>query len=120
MGSTPLDIARSNLAKSGQISRNAPCPCGSKKRYKRYTVVFFIYKTNVTFYVLELFSNLFYSYIIWQARYILLVYRIDYHIGFSLHSSPDSLMKNNAYYSFKFFYTIIICKFCELQLFSCL
>lgn len=35
MGSTPLDLARSNLAKSGQISRNAPCPCGSKKRYKR-------------------------------------------------------------------------------------
>ncbi|GFP80659.1 hypothetical protein PHJA_000209200 [Phtheirospermum japonicum] len=36
MGSSPLDIARSNLAKSGQISRNAPCPCGSKKLYKRY------------------------------------------------------------------------------------
>ncbi|XP_030460703.1 OVARIAN TUMOR DOMAIN-containing deubiquitinating enzyme 7 [Syzygium oleosum] len=35
MGSTPLDLARSNLAKSGQISRNAMCPCGSKKRYKR-------------------------------------------------------------------------------------
>ncbi|KAL6970681.1 hypothetical protein U1Q18_030374 [Sarracenia purpurea var. burkii] len=35
MGSTPLDVARSNLAKSGQISRNAPCPCGSKKLYKR-------------------------------------------------------------------------------------
>ncbi|XP_057961280.1 uncharacterized protein LOC131153171 [Malania oleifera] len=35
MGSTPLDLARSNLAKSGQISRNAFCPCGSKKRYKR-------------------------------------------------------------------------------------
>ncbi|GKV40404.1 hypothetical protein SLEP1_g48056 [Rubroshorea leprosula] len=35
MGSTPLDLARSNLAKSGQISRNAPCPCGSQKRYKR-------------------------------------------------------------------------------------
>eukprot|EP00268_Persea_americana_P059079 TRINITY_DN7214_c0_g2_i1.p1 TRINITY_DN7214_c0_g2~~TRINITY_DN7214_c0_g2_i1.p1 ORF type:complete len:147 (+),score=37.72 TRINITY_DN7214_c0_g2_i1:151-591(+) len=34
MGSTPLDLARSNLAKSGQISRNAPCPCGSKKKYK--------------------------------------------------------------------------------------
>lgn len=31
-----MDIARSNLAKSGQISRNAFCPCGSKKRYKRY------------------------------------------------------------------------------------
>ncbi|XP_047068150.1 uncharacterized protein LOC124676113 isoform X1 [Lolium rigidum] len=35
MGNTPLDIGRSNLAKSGQISRNALCPCGSKKRYKR-------------------------------------------------------------------------------------
>lgn len=35
MGSTPLDYAQSNLAKSGQISRNALCPCGSKKRYKR-------------------------------------------------------------------------------------
>ncbi|ESW19118.1 hypothetical protein PHAVU_006G097900 [Phaseolus vulgaris] len=35
VGSTPLDLARSNLAKAGQISRNAPCPCGSKKRYKR-------------------------------------------------------------------------------------
>ncbi|CAA0816754.1 Unknown protein [Striga hermonthica] len=35
MGSSPLDVARSNLAKSGQISRNAPCPCGSKKLYKR-------------------------------------------------------------------------------------
>ncbi|CAM8926047.1 unnamed protein product [Rhodiola kirilowii] len=35
MGSSPLDLARSNMAKSGQISRNAPCPCGSKKRYKR-------------------------------------------------------------------------------------
>ncbi|GAB4835960.1 hypothetical protein Ancab_000879 [Ancistrocladus abbreviatus] len=35
MGSTPLDLARSNLAKSGRISRNALCPCGSKKRYKR-------------------------------------------------------------------------------------
>lgn len=38
MGSTPLDLARSNLAKSGQISRNALCPCGSKKRYKRYSL----------------------------------------------------------------------------------
>ncbi|KAF3454368.1 hypothetical protein FNV43_RR04815 [Rhamnella rubrinervis] len=36
MGSSPLDLARSNLAKSGQISRNALCPCGSKKRYKWY------------------------------------------------------------------------------------
>ncbi|KAM7508456.1 hypothetical protein LguiA_018909 [Lonicera macranthoides] len=35
MGSTPMDLARSNLAKSGQISRNAFCPCGSKKRYKK-------------------------------------------------------------------------------------
>ncbi|PUZ61040.1 hypothetical protein GQ55_4G238100 [Panicum hallii var. hallii] len=34
MGSTPMDVAQSNLAKSGQISRNALCPCGSKKRYK--------------------------------------------------------------------------------------
>ncbi|KAH6762569.1 SEC-C motif protein [Perilla frutescens var. hirtella] len=37
MGTSPMDVARSNLAKSGQISRNAPCPCGSKKLYKRYT-----------------------------------------------------------------------------------
>ncbi|CAL5052522.1 unnamed protein product [Urochloa decumbens] len=35
MGSTPTGIGQSNLAKSGQISRNALCPCGSKKRYKR-------------------------------------------------------------------------------------
>ncbi|EER89635.1 hypothetical protein BDA96_10G153100 [Sorghum bicolor] len=35
MGSTPVDVGRTNLAKSGQISRNALCPCGSKKRYKR-------------------------------------------------------------------------------------
>uniref|UniRef100_A0ACD6AEP4 Uncharacterized protein n=1 Tax=Avena sativa TaxID=4498 RepID=A0ACD6AEP4_AVESA len=35
MGNTPLDIARSNLAKSGHISRSALCPCGSKKKYKR-------------------------------------------------------------------------------------
>ncbi|KAH7571964.1 hypothetical protein ACOSP7_014895 [Xanthoceras sorbifolium] len=35
MGSTPMELARSNLAKSGHISRNALCPCGSKKRYKR-------------------------------------------------------------------------------------
>ncbi|KAL8246669.1 hypothetical protein R6Q59_028239 [Mikania micrantha] len=35
MGSTPMDIANSSMAKSGQISRNALCPCGSKKRYKR-------------------------------------------------------------------------------------
>ncbi|KAK6911450.1 hypothetical protein RJ641_023543 [Dillenia turbinata] len=31
MGSTPLDLARSNLAKSGNISRNAMCSCGSKR-----------------------------------------------------------------------------------------
>ncbi|KAJ1417067.1 SEC-C motif [Sesbania bispinosa] len=35
VGSTPLDLAKSNLAQTGQISRNALCPCGSKKRYKR-------------------------------------------------------------------------------------
>ena len=115
MGSTPLDIARSNLAKSGQISRNALCPCGSKKRYKRYTFVFLFIRQMLHFMCLKLFGNLFYSNIIWlEAQYILLVYGIDYHIGFSFHSSPDSLMKNNAYYFFKFFYTIIICKFCEL------
>ncbi|KAA3472801.1 protein translocase subunit SecA-like isoform X1 [Gossypium australe] len=34
MGSTPLDLAKFNMAKSGEMSRNAPCPCGSKKRYK--------------------------------------------------------------------------------------
>ncbi|XP_068663724.1 uncharacterized protein [Aristolochia californica] len=34
VGSTPLELARSNLAKSGQLSRNAMCPCGSKKKYK--------------------------------------------------------------------------------------
>uniref|UniRef100_A0A453RDX8 Uncharacterized protein n=1 Tax=Aegilops tauschii subsp. strangulata TaxID=200361 RepID=A0A453RDX8_AEGTS len=36
MGNTALDVGRANLAKSGQISRNALCPCGSKKRYKKY------------------------------------------------------------------------------------
>ncbi|KAK9735348.1 hypothetical protein RND81_04G200300 [Saponaria officinalis] len=36
MGSTPLDLARNSMAKSGSISRNAFCPCGSKKRYKRF------------------------------------------------------------------------------------
>ncbi|KAB1202771.1 hypothetical protein CJ030_MR8G022179 [Morella rubra] len=41
VGSTPMDLARSNLAKSGQISRNALCPCGSKKRYKRSFLSFF-------------------------------------------------------------------------------
>lgn len=35
MGSTPLDVARSNLANSGKLGRNAPCPCGSGKKYKR-------------------------------------------------------------------------------------
>ncbi|KAE8655797.1 14-3-3 protein SGF14e [Hibiscus syriacus] len=35
MGSTPLDLAKYNMAESGQMSRNAPCPCGSNKRYKR-------------------------------------------------------------------------------------
>ncbi|KAF7100791.1 hypothetical protein CFC21_102257 [Triticum aestivum] len=35
MGNTALDLGRANLAKSGQISRNALCPCGSKKRYKK-------------------------------------------------------------------------------------
>ncbi|XP_076892184.1 uncharacterized protein LOC143543840 [Bidens hawaiensis] len=35
MGTTPMDVANSSMAKSGQISRNALCPCGSKKRYKR-------------------------------------------------------------------------------------
>ncbi|XP_004494666.1 uncharacterized protein [Cicer arietinum] len=35
VGTNPLDLARSNLAQSGQVSRNAFCPCGSKKRYKR-------------------------------------------------------------------------------------
>ncbi|KAL9233255.1 hypothetical protein vseg_008276 [Gypsophila vaccaria] len=35
MGSTPMDVARNSMAQSGSISRNAFCPCGSKKRYKR-------------------------------------------------------------------------------------
>ncbi|KAK8306208.1 hypothetical protein V6Z12_D03G112400 [Gossypium hirsutum] len=35
MGSTPLDLAKFNMVKSGEMSRNAPCPCGSKNRYKR-------------------------------------------------------------------------------------
>ncbi|CAD5172008.1 unnamed protein product, partial [Musa acuminata subsp. malaccensis] len=42
MRSTPLDLGRSNLAKSGQISRNALCPCGSGKRYKRSDFSIFI------------------------------------------------------------------------------
>ncbi|KAG9151790.1 hypothetical protein Leryth_002069 [Lithospermum erythrorhizon] len=36
MGNTPMDVAQANMAKSGQISRNALCPCGSKKRYKKF------------------------------------------------------------------------------------
>ncbi|PPD69084.1 hypothetical protein GOBAR_DD34034 [Gossypium barbadense] len=35
MGSTPFDLAKFNMVKSREMSRNAPCPCGSKKRYKR-------------------------------------------------------------------------------------
>lgn len=35
MGSTPLDVGRANLSKSGAIGRNALCPCGSGKKYKR-------------------------------------------------------------------------------------
>ncbi|KAK8277256.1 hypothetical protein V6Z12_D10G253400, partial [Gossypium hirsutum] len=34
-GLTPLDLTKFNMVKSGEMSRNAPCPCGSKKRYKR-------------------------------------------------------------------------------------
>ncbi|KAM7279177.1 hypothetical protein ACFE04_006311 [Oxalis oulophora] len=41
VGLSPLDMARANLAKSGQISRNAMCPCGSNKRYKRYLYLHF-------------------------------------------------------------------------------
>ncbi|KAH0465087.1 hypothetical protein IEQ34_005190 [Dendrobium chrysotoxum] len=36
MGSTPLDVARSNMPKSSKIGRNDPCSCGSGKKYKRY------------------------------------------------------------------------------------
>ncbi|MQL84737.1 hypothetical protein Taro_017228 [Colocasia esculenta] len=32
MGSTPLDLARSNSPKTGQLGRNAPCPCGAVAR----------------------------------------------------------------------------------------
>lgn len=39
MGSSALDLARSNMAKSGKTSRNSPCPCGSKKLYKRYFLI---------------------------------------------------------------------------------
>ncbi|XP_051144865.1 uncharacterized protein LOC127260892 [Andrographis paniculata] len=35
VGSSPLEAVRSNLSQSGQISRNSPCPCGSRKLYKR-------------------------------------------------------------------------------------
>lgn len=35
MGGSWSAAASVNLAKSGNISRNAPCPCGSKKKYKR-------------------------------------------------------------------------------------
>ncbi|KAH9603970.1 hypothetical protein KSS87_023573, partial [Heliosperma pusillum] len=41
MGTTPLDLAKSSMAKSGNISRNAFCPCGSKKRYKSFLFSFF-------------------------------------------------------------------------------
>ncbi|KAK8955736.1 hypothetical protein KSP40_PGU010312 [Platanthera guangdongensis] len=42
MGSTPLDVARSNMSKSGKIGRNDPCSCGSGKKYKRYGLMHFI------------------------------------------------------------------------------
>ncbi|KAG0450908.1 hypothetical protein HPP92_026472 [Vanilla planifolia] len=35
MGSTPLDVARSNLSKNRKIGRNDPCSCGSGKKFKR-------------------------------------------------------------------------------------
>ncbi|XP_057871739.2 uncharacterized protein LOC131078101 [Cryptomeria japonica] len=35
VGSSPIDIANSALAKPGKISRNANCPCGSMKKYKK-------------------------------------------------------------------------------------
>jgi hypothetical protein len=38
MGGSWSAAASVNLAKSGNISRNAPCPCGSKKKYKRYVL----------------------------------------------------------------------------------
>ncbi|MED6222091.1 hypothetical protein PIB30_061120 [Stylosanthes scabra] len=36
VGSTPLDLAKSNMAQGEQnsIRPSAPCPCGSKKKYK--------------------------------------------------------------------------------------
>ncbi|XP_075477687.1 uncharacterized protein LOC142518757 isoform X1 [Primulina tabacum] len=40
MGSSPLDVARSSMLKSGQTSRNSPCPCGSKKLYKSLPLYF--------------------------------------------------------------------------------
>jgi len=47
VGTNPMDIARSNLAKSGQVSRNALCPCGSKKRYKRLFFLLLSKKENL-------------------------------------------------------------------------
>jgi len=35
MGRSWSAAASVNLSKDGNISRNAPCPCGSKKKYKR-------------------------------------------------------------------------------------
>uniref|UniRef100_A0ACD5XFF1 Uncharacterized protein n=1 Tax=Avena sativa TaxID=4498 RepID=A0ACD5XFF1_AVESA len=35
MDKTPMEVLKSNLAKSDIISKTAPCPCGSRKRYKR-------------------------------------------------------------------------------------
>uniref|UniRef100_A0ACD5XLI0 Uncharacterized protein n=1 Tax=Avena sativa TaxID=4498 RepID=A0ACD5XLI0_AVESA len=35
MDKTPQEVLKSNLAKSDIISKTAPCPCGSRKRYKR-------------------------------------------------------------------------------------
>ncbi|KAF6176680.1 hypothetical protein GIB67_034542 [Kingdonia uniflora] len=65
MGSTPLDIARSNLAQSGQISRNAFCPCGSKKRYKRFA-------SHACSYILSC-SNLVFLFAMQDVKYIALV-----------------------------------------------
>ena len=38
MGGSWSAAASVNLAKSGNISRNAPCPCGSRKKYKRHVL----------------------------------------------------------------------------------
>ncbi|KAG6485217.1 hypothetical protein ZIOFF_053750 [Zingiber officinale] len=54
MGSTPLDLGRSNLAKSGQISRNALCPCGSGKRYKRYDLIPALHPTGLWLFEVKL------------------------------------------------------------------